>query len=241
MLKDLVRNTAIFERLAGLKHRKTSFSQFGEDVHISSIYERLAFTKKVVTIENGWTVTVGSYRPIVHSNTYIFNRKGWRGINIDPTPGSALRFDRVCRRDINLEVAIGESTGEGSFYVFGTPSVYNTLDPAMAEAASRVLGKKPIIMPVQIRRLDNILDQHMASPVSFEILSIDAEGHDIVILRSNDFGRYRPRIIVIEVHGLTAQSIATHETVTFLEGSGYHLFSWLNPNLIFLRSDSLLD
>ena len=85
----------------------------------------------------------------------------------------------------------------------------------------------------------NGLDRHINGR-SFELLTIDAEGYDIQILRSNNFTRYAPRIILIEVHLDSFASIESSDVFVFLKSAGYPLYSWINPTLMFVRNDSLL-
>ena len=85
-----------------------------------------------------------------------------------------------------------------------------------------------------------MLDAHLgATPL--EMLLIDAEGYDIEILRSCDFSRHRPRVVLIEVAGLSADTLASSPVVLHLREAGYAVHSWINPNLMLVREDSLLD
>jgi hypothetical protein len=85
----------------------------------------------------------------------------------------------------------------------------------------------------------SILDAHLDG-VPFEILSIDAEGYDYQVLQSNNFDRYRPRVILTETHDLDLDSLQDNRTVRFFVEKGYVLYSWINPNLMFIRADSQL-
>ncbi len=196
LAKTYLAGTKTLEKITGRFRRRVGYSQFGEDLHLRSFYDRLAHDRKVV-VSGGCVVDVGAFRPIVFSNTYTFYRQGWRGINIDPTPGSMRLFDKVRPRDTNLEVAIATVEGAGSFFLFGTPSVWNTMDSAAAELATKKTGITPQKIEVKLRRLETILDEHLKEQ-HFEILSIDAEGYDLEILQSNNFEKYAPRLILVE-------------------------------------------
>jgi hypothetical protein len=50
-------------------------------------------------------VDVGAFNRVKFSNTCIFYRKGWRGINIEPHPEHFKLFPNARRRDINLNLA----------------------------------------------------------------------------------------------------------------------------------------
>ena len=235
-LRRSVAGTGALEHLDARRYTGTTYSQFGEDAYIEGFYRRLAYWAKI-EVTSGWIVDVGAFKPIKYSNTYHFYRQGWRTINIDPTPGSMAAFDKVRPRDINLELAVGPDPGEVTFYVFGQPSVWNTMDVEAARQRQAQSGKAPREVPTRVRRLDDLLDEHLKGP--FELLSIDAEGYDLEILQSNDFSRFAPRLILIEVHDIDLERLAAHPVVTYLAGFGYRLFAWLNPNLLFVRADSL--
>jgi FkbM family methyltransferase len=237
--KHLLRGTGILEHAAGMKVRRVSFSQFGEDIHLLSYYDRLAFEKKIV-VDRGLIVDIGSFRPISFSNSYAFYKRGWSSINVDPTPGSRDIFEKTRPKDRNLQLAVDQTNGTRSFYIFGVPSVWNTMDPEAAARASAATGSTPRMIDVEVSRLDNILDRY-SNGRPLEMLLIDTEGLDIQILASNDFDKYRPRVILIEVSGITLQDIQEHPVVRYLKEREYSLFSWINPNMMFVRNDSMIS
>jgi FkbM family methyltransferase len=239
MLRKLLGKIIHEKIIAKIKYTRKSFSQFGEDVHIESYYNRLAYDRGI-HVNCGVIVDVGAFKPIIYSNTYKFYLKGWSSINIDPTPGSKARFDAARPRDKNHEIAIGPVAGEGTFYLFGNPSVWNTMDAEAARVAASTTGIAPTLINVPIKTLAEVLAENLKDADQFEILSIDAEGYDIEILRSGNFEMYRPRVILIEVHNITIQSIDKTEVFGFLTANGYRLYSWINPNLMFVREDSEL-
>lgn len=238
LASKLLEGTALRERVYGLLNRETSYSQFGEDLHIASYYSRLAYEKHI-HVRSGCIVDVGAFRPVMFSNTYYFYRRGWRSINIDPTPGSKAIFDRVRPKDTNLELAIAPLEGMGTLYSFGAPCVFNTMDPETAQQTAATMGAAPKEYKVEKCRLESLLDRHLDGQ-PFELLTIDAEGYDIQVLESNNFSRHRPRLIMVEVHGAALETMDENEVVRYCRQCGYVLHSWINPNLFFVRSDSTL-
>jgi len=79
------------------KFKRISYSQEGEDLILERFFEGM---------NTGFYVDVGAFHPKRFSNTYIFYKKGWHGINIDARPGSMKLFNFVRPRDINLEIPI---------------------------------------------------------------------------------------------------------------------------------------
>ena len=97
--------------LPQLLYRKISYSQDGEDMMLQTYYE----TKKHY---KGFYVDVGAHHPYRFSNTNYFYKKGWRGINIEPTPTLYPAFLRHRRRDINLNVGVSDHSTSIPFYIF---------------------------------------------------------------------------------------------------------------------------
>src|SRR5690349_5920555 len=84
-----------------------SYSQNAEDIRLWRVFGRL---------DNGFYVDIGAADPSVGSVSRIFYDHGWSGINIEPSPAfDALSTGR--QRDVNLQIAIGESEGPARFFL----------------------------------------------------------------------------------------------------------------------------
>ncbi|MDT7950772.1 MAG: FkbM family methyltransferase, partial [Acetobacteraceae bacterium] len=110
----------------------------------------------------------------------------------------------------------------------------NTTDPEVAARAAAKIGRAPEIIEVDTCRVDTLLRRH-GHDLPFELLLIDSEGAEMDVLQSVDLCLNRPRIILLEAHDLDVKSLATADLVVMLQRHGYSLFSWINPNLLFLR------
>jgi hypothetical protein len=242
--KRILRGNSLAERALGIYRQRVSHSQFGEDLQLRSYYERLFQDRKIV-VNGGCIVDIGCFHPIILSNTFYFYKKGWHSINIDPTPGSKQIFDKIRPKDTNLELAIAPENGSSTFFLFGTPSPWNTMDVDMAKHASAMTGITPKQIPITMCRLDEVLDKYVGDQ-PFELLSIDVAAggtdgaHLIEILKSNSFSKYRPRLIMVDIYDLFIESLAEHPIVIYLKNFGYTLHSWLNPTIMFVRDDSRL-
>src|SRR3954453_21218777 len=78
---------------------RPSFSQQGEDLIVESI---CGFLK----IENPTYLDIGAADPIVSSNTYLFYRKGCRGVLVEPNPAFCRELRRVRPKDTVLNIGI---------------------------------------------------------------------------------------------------------------------------------------
>jgi FkbM family methyltransferase len=199
-----------------------SFSQEGEDGVLQRIFERCS---------TGFYVDIGSHHPQRFSNTYRFYLRGWNGINIDPLPGSKARFDALRQRDINLELGISDSTGELSYYSFEEPAL-NTFDPKVAASRdSRLISEDRI----QVLRLSDVLDQHLRQGQEIDFLTIDVEGLDLQVLRSNDWSRYRPSYVLAEALGMRdVDQVINSELYAYMVAEGYSLFAKCVNTLFFI-------
>jgi FkbM family methyltransferase len=166
-----------------------SFSQEGEDMLLRGI-----FTNK----STGFYVDVGAYHPQRFSNTNHFYLAGWRGINIDAMPGSMEPFRQLRPRDINLEIGVSESAETFTYYAFNEPA----LNGFSKEVADRVTEKEQYKLlftkPIPTHPLADILDEHLPVNQTIDFLTIDVEGLDQAVLRSNNWEKYRPVVILTE-------------------------------------------
>src|ERR1043166_5586415 len=94
------------ERWTDFPWRRTYYGQFGEDAMLQNMLlgagTKTAF-ERIASRRSGFYVDVGAFAPKQFSNTYSFYQRGWRGINIDATPGSSALFKKVRPRDISIE------------------------------------------------------------------------------------------------------------------------------------------
>jgi FkbM family methyltransferase len=211
-------------------YARTSYSQEGEDLILLRLFD-----------ENspGIYVDVGAHHPYRFSNTCLLHDRGWRGINIDARPGSMAAFRRARPRDINLEVGISEQPSELEFFLFEEPAL-NTFDRALAE--SRLAEGWPLsrTLTVPCRPLADVLATELPrlGATAPDLLSVDVEGLDLEVLRSSDWQRYRPRVVIVEVLDHSFAAGAASPTLAFLGSQGYTLFAKLYNSAIFLRDEA---
>lgn len=235
-LKSLYEETPVFIR-------KTYYSQYGEDAFLQAYFqqklllgssEQMALSSVLrKAIGPGFYVDIGANSPVLYSNTYWFYRKGWRGINIDAAPGSVQIFERKRPRDINLEALISDKELELTFFHWGTPYGVNTLSPEHAEYFTRLTGRQPTKITLRSSRLDTLLTAHLplGQPISF--MSIDVEGHDLHVLRSNDWERYRPELVLVEDFKMDVANVEASEIYRFMRSVGYEMYAWLRPTVVY--------
>jgi FkbM family methyltransferase len=207
-------------------HARVAYSQEGEDLLLGRLFEGDSA---------GIYVDVGAHHPFRFSNTCLLHKRGWRGINLDALPGSMRLFRRFRPDDVNLELGVSEQPGQLEFFVFAEPAL-NTFDAALAgsrRAEGWAFVGKTV---VECLPLATIIDKHLPQLQSskVDLLTIDAEGLDLQVLRSNDWDRYQPRVIVVEILGGDLSEMMRSDTVTFLAGVGYSPSARLYNSVVFL-------
>jgi FkbM family methyltransferase len=201
-----------------------AYSQDGEDMVLRRLFERQA---------SGFYVDVGAHHPSRFSNTCYFYRRGWRGINIDPNPDAIKAFLRDRPSDINLSFGVSETPGNVAFHFFNEPAL-NTFDVELAAERSRIPGYRLLeTRDVPVRRLDDLLSEFLPRNQKIDFLSVDVEGLDLPVLRSNDWNRFRPRLLLVEAHERTVQAVQNDPINVFAVAAGYQLIAKTLNTLIF--------
>jgi FkbM family methyltransferase len=218
-IKGLLRG---IEKLDPFVH--LAYSQDGEDMILRRLFERQAL---------GFYVDVGAHHPFRFSNTCYFYRRGWRGINIDPNPDAIEAFRRIRPSDSNICVGISDIAGCLSFHLFNEPAL-NTFDADLAAAHARSPEYRLLeTRSIPVRRLDGLLAEHLPPDQRIDFLSIDVEGLDLAVLRSNDWRRFRPRMLLVEAHERTVVAVANDPINLFAVAVGYRLIAKTLNTLIY--------
>jgi FkbM family methyltransferase len=166
-----------------------SYSEFQEDLIIDSYFKGKT---------DGTYIDIGAYDPLVISNTRKFYEKNWRGINIDPNMATIELFNQHRPKDINLNIGISDKEEELTFYEL-TPKALSTFNHADARQNCKNYLNSKIVntYPVRCIPLKKLFEQYNSH---VDLLSIDVEGYEEFVLKSNDWERYRPKMIVIEIN-----------------------------------------
>lgn len=207
-----------------------SYSQNREDL----IIHKLLSNKN-----KGFYIDIGAYDPNRFSNTKYFYNKGWSGINIEPNTGNYKRFLKSRRHDVNLNVGIGSITGKTTFYEFfpDTLSTFSTKEVMHYQKIGFQLINK---RKVSILRLDNVIEKYCANK-RIDFLSIDTEGFEMEVLKSNNWKRFKPTLICIESYTFQADFAPSRERVdikNYLLSKGYEITYINSTNIIYRVSDN---
>ncbi|PXV64121.1 FkbM family methyltransferase [Dysgonomonas alginatilytica] len=206
-----------------------SFSQVGEDMVLSRFFE-----KKLT----GFYVDIGAHHPIRFSNTYKFYLQGWRGINVDAMPGSMIPFQQIRPLDINLEFAISGSSQNLTYYIFNEPAL-NTFSKEEADKKNGLRQYRIIdTRVIKTKTLKEVLDSYLPVGMTIDFMSIDVEGLDFAVLKSNDWNKYKPSIVIVESLEGNLDEIDKNEIYLFLKEKGYEVVVKIYDSMFFkLKND----
>jgi len=201
-----------------------SYSQEGEDMILRRIFKDK---------RSGFYVDVGAHHPIRFSNTYAFYRLGWKGINIEPNPESIKLFRKLRLKDLNLNLGVANHQGVLRYFMFNEPAL-NTFDSDLAEIRLKNPEYKiESETHVEVTTLENILDQSQLAFNQIDFLTIDVEGMDLDVLKSNNWNKYKPSWVLVEQLGLHDLESTDFETHVFMKSKGYILFAKTFNTLFF--------
>jgi len=96
------------------------------------------------------------------------------------------------------------------------------------------------IIKVPSLRLETLLARHLPNGARVDFLSVDVEGGEMEVLCSNDWERFRPRVVVIEVLHETLDTILSAPAIRFLTDEGYVPVSMLYHSVVLVGDSSLL-
>lgn len=162
------------------------FGQFGEDRIMLPYLEE----------SKGFFIDIGAGRPVRGSNTYKLYLRGWNGICVDPISINARLFKALRPGDQFLNVLIGSKNSVIDFWEF-VPYGYSTVVESVAEKLKNQKGVKFISRKKKIvKPLSDIVP--FVSPLDASMLSVDVEGFDLEVLKSNNWEIFRPRVICVE-------------------------------------------
>lgn len=204
-----------------------NYSQTGEDAIIRSLIDER---------RTGIYVDVGCNHPIRWSNTLSLYLHGWSGINIDANPRLVEEFAKTRRRDIAVCAAVSDIEQEVVFHEFEDDLV-STLGGAVLQEWQKKWKKRGERV-VKTRTLDSVLHEHLAEGTKIDVLSVDVEGHDLNVLRSVDLNRYRPKLILVEMHKFNLHNTSESPIARYLADHGFRLigFDTLNGYFVDQRS-----
>jgi len=220
-------------------HMRRSYSQSGEDIIISDLFNRLHISKPTY-------LDIGANDAIALSNTYRLYTRGSRGVCVEPNNVLYRNLKKKRKRDICLNAGVAfDNQKEATYYIF--PEKFhglNTFSKPDAEfwetgGALRIGNpkiEKEVIMP--LININHIIEKYLMPHPN--LISIDVEGLDLQILKTLNFEKYRPEVFCIETlqHSKNYTETKNQDLLSFLKTQDYFVYADTYINTIFCRRDA---
>ena len=162
-----------------------SYSANREDVILNRVFGNR---------DSGFYIDVGAAHPLYENDTKALYDRGWRGVNIEPSPEFFPELAAQRPLDRNMNVAASDVPGSITFYqVVGTG--LSTCDADEAEKAA-AKGFEVVPHVIEAMTLRGILETTPTTTI--DLLKVDVEGLELQVLSSNDWTRFRPKVILAE-------------------------------------------
>ena len=206
-------------------------SQFGE--------EKLIF-KNFKDEFIGTFLDIGCFHPTRNNNTYKMYKRGWRGINIDLNPLSIDLFNLARSEDINICTAISDKNSTTDLFFIGDLDTKNTIEVNQKKflkknfSITKFDNKKKRI---KTKKLNDILKKYKFFDIDF--MNIDIEGHELKVLKSINFKKYKIKLICIEINDYynTWSKMNNKKIFNFLKKKGYIQKNKKYVNYIFKKNN----
>ena len=184
-LRGRLSRQRLFNQLSGREPQ--FYGQFAEDRLLGEIFGDRT---------DGYCVEVGAYDGRTGSASYLFEKKGWHCLLVEPIPAlvEEIRRHRACTV---INCAASSYNGQATFVVAESVEQMSTLDIttdhlAWIERAGGVTRE----ITVRTATLDSLLDEAGYSEIQF--ITVDVEGHELAVLEGFTLARFKPRIVILE-------------------------------------------
>src|SRR5271157_886887 len=207
-----------------LRHRKTFFSQHGED-------GLLVFVMSKIPDKTGWCVELGAWDGKEASNTYyLVSQYGYRGVMIEADPS---KYDLLTK----------------NMRAYGTICINKFVRPDGENKVDSILSQTPIPRQFDLLSIDvdgddyhvwQSLSRYEPKIVIIEINIRDKPGVKRINRPGSTIGLGNAKTSPPSMLGVTGYSGTSITSMTELATSkGYRVFANVGCNAIFVRSDYL--
>ncbi len=148
----------------------------------------------------GFYVDVGANDPEIDSVTKIFYQNGWTGLNIEPIRShfEALQTER--KKDFNENIGIATRAGTLKLREYLGSGLSTFSETMKREYQQNPTGftesYKDYEVPVET--LQSVFSRNKVTKIDF--MKVDVEGYEYDVLASNNWHKYRPKVLCIEAN-----------------------------------------
>lgn len=192
-----------------------------------------AILRRLFPYNNGFYVDIGAYHPLFFSNTSMLYKFGWSGINIEPNYVNFKKFKKHRKRDVNLNCAISGNTNELYYYEYLEPALNTTSEIQVQERKKQGINyiNKRVI---RCEKLGEILKKFCRKK-RIDFLNIDTEGTEAEILKTNNWKKFKPKVIFCEILNCDLEQAIKNKITIFLKTKGYVIFAKFYNNAVYVH------
>jgi FkbM family methyltransferase len=166
---------------------------------------------KHITSHTGFFIECGANDGIIQSYTLELEKKGWRGLLIEPSPYIFPTL-KVNRNEENIFYNCALVASDDVTELWGD------FDGSPMSSVGGKRLERPAHTKVQCRTLNSVLEE-IGNP-QIDLFSLDVEGYELEVLKGFDIAKYRPTFVIIEVYNEIRDNI-----FDFMMGNGYVVLS----------------
>lgn len=199
--------------------------------------------EQYLNFEDGFFIEAGANDGVSQSNTLFLEKRGWKGLLIEPT---YIKYQECLKNRSNCIVEnyalvssnYKKTTIKGDFNHSDWSSSLmamvidegDFIDKDRKEAQNFRLQHHSII-EVPVTTLTNLLIKHNVKKVDF--LSLDVEGYEISVLNGLNFNVYKPTYVLLEA--------STHEDrrsslISYMHEKNYNVIENIGCNDILFKA-----
>lgn len=202
------------------------YGQHNEDVYIKTLFP---------DDYKGCCIDVGAYDGVNMSNTYYFEKKGWRSLCIEPIVEEYDKCKNIRKECINC-CAGKENVYKHNFTVFsigGSTAAISSLSPdnkLVAQFEDIITSTDTRV--VSVFTLSHLLEKYNF-PINIDFISIDTEGTELDVLLGIDLVKYNVFLFIIE------NNFEENTCENYLKQFGYIKINRIAVNDFFIKKGNL--
>jgi len=218
---------------------KTTVAQSGEDAICFYILKVLG-----LALNNCTYLDLGANHAKDLNNTFFLYAKGAKGVLVEANPALIPELKFYRHNDIILNKCIAEKSGDTvEFYVLNGDGL-STTELVSVERAIKVNPVLEITNRVYVETItvNEIIETYLGTAPT--LLNIDIEGQEMNILKSIDFNKYRPLIIITEMIEYNTKLVVgqkNNKIVEFMNDKGYIEYAFTGINSIFIDKQQVME
>lgn len=182
---------------------KPSYAQCQEDLVAQSLIGRVE-----------QFIDIGAYDGLNSSNTFLFALQGAKGMCFEPIPSTFLRLKNLYFFNFNVKCIQEGISRQYQSYKIKTCGPFSSIDETHDPLHREIVKKKHKVdvanepeRNITVRPLSYWLEKY-PNFSNTDLISIDVEGHELMVLQGIEFSQLKAKCFIIETH---SADLSTHE------------------------------